>query len=159
MVSLDPRTGNILSLAEYPPTDPNVFRTLDFPSTRSRAFLDALEPGSTLKAFLVAGALDAGVIDADDMIDTGPGWLRIPGKTVRDHRPYGVISVSEVLQVSSNIGATLIGQRLEPRRHYELLRRFGFGHSTNSGFPQESSGILRDYHDWRAVDHATISRA
>ncbi len=156
-VTLDPKTGDILSLAEWPPTDPNVFRQLDFPSTRSRAFLDAFEPGSTMKAFLVAGALDAGVVRPDESFDTGPGWLRVPGKTVRDHRPYGVIDLSEVLQVSSNVGAVLIGQRLEARRHYEVLRRFGFGRSTESGFPQESSGILRSYRDWKTVDHATIS--
>lgn len=157
VVTLDPKTGDILSLAEYPPTDPNVFRTLDFPSTRSRSFLDAVEPGSTLKAFLVAGALDAGVLDPNEMIDTGEGWLRVPGKTVRDHHPYGVISVPEVLQVSSNVAAVTIGQRLEPRRHYELLRRFGLGRSTGSGFPQESAGILRHYKKWKPVDHATIS--
>jgi cell division protein FtsI (penicillin-binding protein 3) len=156
-VTLDPKTGDILSLAEWPPTDPNVFREMDFEATRSRAFLDAFEPGSTLKAFLVAGALDAGVVRPGESFDTGPGWIRVPGKTIRDHRPYGVIDLAEVLQVSSNVAAVLIGQRLEPRRHYELLRRFGFGRSTGSGFPQESSGILRSHRQWKTVDHATIS--
>lgn len=157
VVTLDPHTGDILSLAEYPPTDPNFFRTSDFGSTRSRAFLDALEPGSTMKVFLVAGALDEGVIAPDERFDTGPGWIRVPGKTIHDHHPYGVIDVREVLQVSSNVGAVMIGQRLEPRRHYEILSRFGFGSSTGSGFPQESSGLLRSYRSWKPVDHATVS--
>jgi cell division protein FtsI (penicillin-binding protein 3) len=83
--------------------------------------------------------------------------MRVPGKTVRDHRPYGVISVAESLEVSSNVAAVMIGQRLEPRRHYEVLRRFGFGSTTGSGFPQESAGILRHYRDWRPIDHATVA--
>ena len=157
VITLDPKTGDILSLAEYPPTDPNVFRTVDFPSTRSKAFLDAVEPGSTLKIFLLAGALDAGVVRANEMFDTGEGRLRVPGKTVRDHHAYGSISLTEVLQVSSNVGAVMIGQRLEPRRHYEVLRRFGFGRSTRSGFPQESAGLLRHWRGWKPIDHATIS--
>ena len=157
VVTLDPRTGDILSLAEYPPTDPNDFRSLDFKSTRSRAFHDAVEPGSTFKAFLIAGALDAGVIQADEMIETSPGWLRIPGKTIRDHEDYGRLSIAQVLEISSNVGAVTITQRLEPRLHYELLRRFGFGHSTESGFPQESAGILRHYRGWQPVDRATLA--
>ncbi|MFP6606760.1 MAG: penicillin-binding transpeptidase domain-containing protein, partial [Myxococcota bacterium] len=157
VVTLDPRTGDILSLAEHPPTDPNDFRSLDFKSTRSRAFHDAIEPGSTFKVFLVAGALDAGVIQSDEMIETSPGWLRIPGKTIRDHEDYGRISIAQILEISSNVGAVTITQRLEPRRHYELLRRFGFGHSTESGFPQESAGILRHYRGWQPVDRATLA--
>ena len=157
VVTLDPRSGDILSLAEYPPTNPNDFRSLDFQSTRSRAFHDAIEPGSTFKIFLVAGALDAGVIQSDEMIDTSPGWLRIPGKTIRDHEDYGLISIAEILEISSNVGAVTISQRLQPRRHYELLRRFGFGHSTQSGFPQESAGILRHYRGWQPVDRATLA--
>ncbi|MFP6629380.1 MAG: penicillin-binding transpeptidase domain-containing protein [Myxococcota bacterium] len=157
VVTLDPRTGDILSLAEHPPTDPNDFRSLDFKSTRSRAFHDAVEPGSTFKVFLVAGALDAGVIQSDEMIETSPGWLRIPGKTIRDHEDYGRISIAQILEISSNVGAVTITQRLEPRRHYELLRRFGFGHSTESGFPQESAGILRHYRGWQPVDRATLA--
>jgi cell division protein FtsI (penicillin-binding protein 3) len=157
VVTLDPKTGDILSLAEYPPTDPNVFRSVDFPSTRSKAFLDAVEPGSTLKVFLMAGALDAQVVRPDEMIETGDGKLRVPGKVIRDHHGYGLISAGEALQVSSNVAAVMIGQRLEPRRHYEVLQRFGFGRSTSSGFPQESSGLLRHWRNWKPIDHATIS--
>jgi cell division protein FtsI (penicillin-binding protein 3) len=157
VATLDPATGDVLSLAEFPSVDPNSFRQLDFASTRSRAFLDAFEPGSTLKAFLVAGALEAGVVNLRERIDTGPGWLRVPGKTIRDREAYGELSVSEVLQISSNVGAVLIAQRLQPRRHYEALRRFGFGRKTGSGFPQESAGLLRSYESWKPVDHATVA--
>lgn len=157
VVTLDPHSGDILSLAEYPPVDPNVFRNLDFQSTRSRAFLDAIEPGSTFKIFVIAGALDAGLIQPDEMIDTSPGWLRVPGKTIRDHANYGLISIAEVLEISSNVAAIEIGQRFKPQSHYELLRRFGFGRSTESGFPQESAGLLRHYRRWQPVDRATLA--
>jgi cell division protein FtsI (penicillin-binding protein 3) len=157
VATLDPATGDLLSLAEFPSIDPNSFRELSFATTRSRAFLDAFEPGSTLKAFLVAGALEAGVVGPRERIDTGPGWLRVRGKTIRDHEPYGVLSIADILQVSSNVGAVLIAQRLQPRRHYEALRRFGFGRRTGSGFPQESAGILRSYESWEPIDHATVA--
>ena len=157
VVTLDPRTGEILSLAEHPPMNPNEFRRLDFQDTRSRAFLDALEPGSTLKSFVIAGALDANLLQPDEMIDTSPGWLHVPGKTIRDHVNYGLISVPEVLEVSSNVAVVTIGQRIEPRDHYELLQRFGFGQRTGSGFPQESAGLLRNYPGWKPVDRATLA--
>ena len=100
VVVIDPRNGDILALAEAPATNPNFFRASDFSSTRSQAFLDALEPGSTLKAFLLAGALDARVISPHDTFDTSPGWFRVRGKTIRDHHDYGKISTGEILQVS-----------------------------------------------------------
>jgi cell division protein FtsI (penicillin-binding protein 3) len=157
VVMLDPRTGDILSLAEAPSFDPNFFRQLDYTETRSRAFHDAVEPGSTLKVFLVAGALEAGVIRADEQIDTGLGRLAVPGKVIRDHHPYGRIAISDVIAVSSNVGAVLIGERLGPQRHYETLQSFGFGSRTGSGFPSESAGLLRHWQKWKTVDHATIS--
>jgi len=157
VVVLDPRTGDILSLAEAPSFDPNFFREVDYAETRSRAFLDAIEPGSTLKVFLVAGALEAGVISTDERIDTGLGRLVMPGKVIRDHHPYGRIAIGDVIAVSSNVGAVLIGERFGPRRHYETLQSFGFGSKTGSGFPSESAGLLRHWRQWKAVDHATIS--
>jgi cell division protein FtsI (penicillin-binding protein 3) len=156
-ILLDPATGDILSLAEAPSFDPNFFRQVDYADTRSRAFLDALEPGSTLKIFLIAGALEAKLMDANDLVDTGLGSLKMPGKIIRDHDAYGIISVADVLAVSSNVGAVLIGQQLGPQRHHQVLRAFGLGSKTGSGFPMESAGLLRPWQDWKPVDHATIS--
>jgi len=157
VVTMDPHSGEILALAEAPTFDPNHFRELRFTSTRSRAFLDAMEPGSTLKVFLVAAALEAGAIEADDVINCENGRFRIPGKTIRDHHPHRELSVADILRVSSNIGAVKIAFRMGRRAHFDGLRRFGFGAPTGSGFPDESSGLLRNWIRWREIDHATIA--
>jgi cell division protein FtsI (penicillin-binding protein 3) len=156
VLSLDPHTGEILALAERPGFDPNRFRQLEFPDTRSRAFQDALEPGSTIKAFLVAGALEAGAVRPGDAFDCSEP-LRVPGKTIRDVHPHGVLRTGDVLRVSSNIGAVQIAHALGARRHWETLRAFGFGAPTGSGFPFESPGLLRSWRQWRPVDHATVA--
>jgi cell division protein FtsI (penicillin-binding protein 3) len=157
VITLDPRTGDILALAERPGFDPNEFRRTDYAKTRSRAFLDAFEPGSTLKIFLIAGALERGVLGSDDLIDCEQGEFRVPGKTVRDARAHGLLDPAAVLRVSSNIGATKIAHRLGPEAHSEVLRSFGFGRATQSGFPSESAGLLRRWSDWRPPDHASIA--
>ena len=157
VVSMDPSTGEILALAEAPSFDPNRFREIDYGTTRSRAFLDALEPGSTFKAFLVAAALENGTVSTGDLIDCGDGTFRVPGRTVRDRKPFGPLSAAEILRVSSNIGAVKIAFDLGPRAHFEMLRRFGFGASTNSRFPGESAGVLRGSRGWRPSDHAAIA--
>lgn len=157
VVSLAPRSGEILALAERPGFDPNRFREVRYSATRSRAFLDALEPGSTLKAFLVAGALEAGAIRADQAIDCGRGQLRIPGKTIRDRRPFGALDPGGILRVSSNVGAAQIAFALGAQAHFAALEGFGFGAPTGSAFPEESSGLLRPASRWRQVDHATIA--
>jgi len=157
VLAMDPHTGEVLSAAESPGFDPNRFRRTPYSATRASAFLDAMEPGSAMKAFLVAGALDRGAISARDVIDTEGGRMRVPGKTITDKHDYGMLDPAGVLQVSSNIGAVKIGYALGPRAHFEALRSFGFGISTRSLFPDESSGLLRSWKEWRPVDHATIS--
>jgi cell division protein FtsI (penicillin-binding protein 3) len=157
VVSMDPRTGDILALSELPSFDPNRFRTTPYAATRSPAFLDAMEPGSVLKPFVIAAALQHGVISPEDEIDCEKGFFRIKGKTLRDRKPFGVVDVPGVLRVSSNIGAAKIGFDVGPEAHFETLRSFGFGTPTGSGFPEESAGLLRSWRDWRKVDHATIS--
>ncbi len=157
VICIDPQSGDILTLAEAPGFDPNDFRNTPYAQTRSRAFLDALEPGSTFKAFLVAAALDNEAIRRDTAIDTGDGWVRVRGKTIRDHHPYGVIDPTGVLRFSSNVGAVWIAQQLGAERHHAALLRFGFARTTGSGFPQESNGLLRDWRAWKPVDQATVA--
>lgn len=156
VVSLDPRTGDVLALAESPGFDPNHFRTVPFPETRSRAFADAWEPGSTFKTFVIAAALEAGAVQPHEIFDLR-GGLRVPGKTIRDLHPKPSLDVAGILRVSSNVGAVRIGQRVGARAHYETLQRFGFGSRTGSGFPGESSGLLRPVERWRPVDAATAT--
>jgi cell division protein FtsI (penicillin-binding protein 3) len=157
VVAMDPWTGDILALAENPGFDPNHFRNLDFASTRSRAFADAADPGSTLKAFLIAAALEEGAIQVGDIVDCEDGAFQIPGKVIHDHHPNGRLTPAGILRVSSNIGAVKIAYQLGRAAHYRALRRFGFGSVTKSGFPGESAGLLRPWKKWMPVDHATIA--
>jgi len=157
VVSLDPRNGEVLALAERPAFDPNAFRELAYPATRARSFLDAFEPGSTFKIFLVAAALEAEAIKPTDVFDCEMGSFPVPGGIIRDAHPHGLLDVAGVVRVSSNIGATKIAYRLGPSIYYDTLRRFGFGAPTGSGFPQESAGLLRSWKNWRPVDRANLA--
>ncbi len=157
VISMAVGSGDILALAEAPGFDPNGFRDEDYHNTRSRAFLDSIEPGSTLKLFTVAAALDANVVGIDQIVDCENGSFHLPGKTLHDTRPHGGLSTGDVLRVSSNIGAAKIGFLLGPGAHYAMLHDFGFGRPTQSHFPDESAGILRPWQDWTQIDHATIS--
>jgi cell division protein FtsI (penicillin-binding protein 3) len=157
VISLDPHTGEVYTLAESPSFDPNRFRSLDYASTRSGAFLDSVEAGSALKIFLVAAALENDAVTPDQLIDCGDGTLRIPGKTIRDTRAHGELDAGGILRVSSNIGAVKLAHALGRKRHFEMLRRFGFGEPTGSRFPDESAGVLRPWRSWQPVDHATIA--
>jgi len=157
VITLDPMTGEILALAEGPGFDPNDFRETRYELTRSAVFQDAVEPGSVMKAFLVAAALETGTIHPHQRFDTSDGTLAVPGKTIRDHKPYGIVDPTGTLQHSSNVASVMIAQLLGPEAHWEALRAFGFGTKTGSGFPSESSGLLRDWRQWKAIDHATVA--
>ena len=157
VVAMDPWTGDILTIAENPGFDPNHFRNLDFASTRSRAFEDAIDPGSTMKAFLVAAALEEGAIQIGELVDCEDGSFQIPGMTIHDHHPNGDLTPAGIIRVSSNIGAVKIAYLLGRAAHYRALRAFGFGSTTNSGFPGESAGLLRPWKKWNPIDHATIA--
>ena len=151
VITIDPKNGDILTLAEAPGFDPNHFRHLDYRETRARSFSDVVEAGSTMKVFLVASALDSGSIEPVTEFDTGAGWMRVRGKTIRDSQPRGVLRPGEILRVSSNIGAVQIAQRLGREAQYRGLMRFGFGQSTRSGFPTESAGLVRDWPLWQPM--------
>jgi len=157
VLTLDPKNGDILSLAEAPGFDPNRFRELDYNETRARSFTDVVEAGSTMKAFLVASALDSGRIHATREFDTGDGSMVVRGKTIRDHEPYGVLRPAGILRVSSNVGAIQIARLLGREAQYQGLLRFGFGANTRSGYPTESAGLVRDWSDWQPLDQATIA--
>lgn len=159
LLSMDPRSGEILALAESPASDPNRFRELGDSAFKSAAFLDATEPGSVMKAFLMAAALDAEAVMSDSIFDCESGKYRIPRtqKDIEDANPYGELDMASVLRVSSNICAVKIAEVLGARAHFETLRRFGFGRKTGSGFPAESAGILNPWQQWGPVERATIA--
>ncbi len=157
VITLDPATGEILALAEAPGFNPNAFRETPYDQTRSAAFQDAVEPGSVMKAFLIAAALETGTIHPRQRFDTGDGTIDIPGKKIRDHHPYGVLDATGTLQHSSNVASVMIAQLLGPEAHDKALRAFGFGSTTGSGFPSESNGLIRPWQEWKAIDHATVA--
>lgn len=157
VIVMDPWTGDILTLADSPGFDPNQFRKLPFESTRSQAFFDAFDPGSTLKAFLIAAGLELGTITPSDQFDGDNGSFRVPGSTIRDTHPHSMMTVADIMRVSSNIGAVKIAYRMGASAHHDMLRAFGFGASTASRFPGESAGQMRSWQSWRPLDHATVA--
>ncbi len=157
VVVLDARTGEILALANLPSYNPNNRATLTPERTRNRAVTDVYEPGSTMKPFLVAAALDAGVIRPDTRIDTGEGYLTVGTKRIRDVHPKGTLSVAEAIQVSSNVATARIALDMRSEDYWRLLSRTGFGALPGSGLPGEAAGRLRPYENWRPIEKATMA--
>ncbi len=157
VVVLDVDTGEVLAMVNQPSFNPNN-RVGTRPAwLRNRAVTDMFEPGSTMKAFTVAAALESGKFRPTTLIDTSPGKLRIGDKVISDHEDYGLIDVTTVLTKSSNIGATKMALALEPQQLVTMFRRAGFGQATQVGFPGESNGTLPQRSKWRPIELATIS--
>ena len=156
-VLLDARTGEVLAMVSQPAYNPNGDRSDINGGLRNRAVTDVYEPGSTMKPFTVALALDAGVITEDTTIDTTPGQIRIGGYRVKDTRSLGMIDPATLLRKSSNVGAARIALKLPREQFWRQLANLGFGVATGTGFPGEASGHLADYHGWATIDHATLS--
>ena len=157
LVMLDVKTGEIIAMAGQPSYNPNNRTGLKSGNYRNRALTDVFEPGSTLKPFTIATALESGMYDTKTTIDTRPGFFKVGSHTIRDHRNYGVIDLTTVIKKSSNIGASKIALSLEPLDVWSTLTKVGFGQITGSGFPGESSGYLNPYNNWSEVEQATMS--
>lgn len=157
VVMLDVNTGEILAMANYPSFNPNNRVKLRGDAYRNRAVTDVFEPGSTIKPFTIAAALEVGRYRPHTTIDTTPGFYKVGRHVVRDIHNYGVIDVSTVLQKSSNIGATKMALAMAPQQLWSIFSRVGLGSSTHSGFPGEMTGLLSDYQGWREVDRATLA--
>ena len=143
---MDPYTGEILALANYPTFNPNVYRSFGDDGRRNRAIQDLYEPGSTFKIVTASAALEQKLLKPTDMVDTNPGVIRFGSRVVDEdkHHNYGVLSFTDVIVRSSNVGAIKIGLRVGSERLGLYARRFGFGHPTSPDFPSESPGILWD---------------
>jgi len=157
LVILDVKTGEIIAMVGQPSYNPNNRTGLKSGHYRNRALTDVFEPGSTLKPFTIATALESGLYDLKSTIDTHPGFFKVGDHTIRDHRDYGVIDLATVIKKSSNIGASKIALSLEPLDFWSTLTKVGFGQATGSGFPGESSGYLNPYNNWSEVEQATMS--
>jgi cell division protein FtsI (penicillin-binding protein 3) len=157
VVVLDAQTGEILALANYPSYSPSRRVNLSGEQLRNRALTDSFEPGSTMKPFTVALALEQGLVKPETMIQTAPGRINITGSTISDVHTYGMLSVNEVIQKSSNVGTVKIAMQLEPREMWEMFTELGFGQKPALPFPGVVSGRLRPYKSWRPVEQATMS--
>ena len=157
VVVLDARTGEVLALANYPSFNPNRRVNLTGEQLRNRALTDSFEPGSTMKPFVAALAMDRGLVKATTSIQTAPGRLTIGGSTINDAHPHGVLTLSEVIQKSSNVGTVKVAMQMHPREMWESYAQAGFGQKPQLPFPGAVSGRLRPYKTWRPIEQATMS--
>lgn len=157
VVVLDSLTGEVLALVNQPSFNPNNRRNLNGDQYRNRAITDVFEPGSTVKPFTIAAALENGKYRKNTLINTSPGFMKLGRNTIRDSKDYGVINVSNVITKSSNIGASKIALSMEPEELWSMFEKVGFGSSTGSGLPGESAGLMRHHYRWHDIERATFA--
>ncbi|NQW67116.1 MAG: penicillin-binding protein 2 [Burkholderiales bacterium] len=157
VVVLDAQSGDVLALANYPSYAPEKRNNFNALQMRNRALTDTFEPGSTMKPFVIALAMEKGLVRAETQIDTAPGKLKMYGMTIKDAHPHGVLSVSEVIQKSSNIGTVKIAMKMPPKDMWEMYTQLGFGKKPQVPFPGSVAGRLRPYKTWRPMEQATMS--
>jgi cell division protein FtsI (penicillin-binding protein 3) len=157
VVVLDVQTGEVLALANYPSYDPASRATMKGRRLRNAALTDTFEPGSTMKPFTAALALERGPWTAATRIETAPGSYTIGGYTIKDSHPHGSLSVAEVIQKSSNVGTVKMALQMQPREMWEMYTAIGLGQKPRIDFPGAVTGRLRPYKNWRPVEQATMS--
>jgi cell division protein FtsI (penicillin-binding protein 3) len=148
-------TGKVLAMANYPTFNPNAYSRYSLAQLRNRVVVDSFEPGSTFKVFTIAAALDAGVIKAADVYNCENGAYRVADRVIHDDHPKSMLTVSEIIKYSSNIGAAKIGMKMGEERLSTYLRNFGIGGRTGIDLPGESPGSLKRH--WYGVDLANIA--
>ncbi|WP_439105696.1 peptidoglycan D,D-transpeptidase FtsI family protein [Congregibacter sp.] len=157
IVTIDSRTGEVLASASYPDFNPNNRSTVTMSQTRNRALTDVFEPGSTMKPLTLVAALESGSYDTTTLIDTSPGRIRVGRKVLPDPRNYGEITLSRVVEKSSQVGITKIALDIGHEPIWDVFQRFGLGQSTATGFPGESSGLLPQRPRWRPIEQVTLA--
>ena len=157
VVVLDTQTGEVLALANYPSYDPNRRGKLSGEQLRNRVLTDSFEPGSTMKPFIAALALDKGLVRPETQIQTAPGRIMIGGSSIGDSHPHGILTVNEIIQKSSNVGTVKMAMQMHPREMWEIFAQAGFGQKPQVPFPGAVSGRLRPYKTWRPIEQATMS--
>ncbi|SAL78000.1 penicillin-binding protein [Caballeronia choica] len=157
VVVLDARNGEILALANYPTFDPNDRARLTGDQLRNRALTDTFEPGSTIKPLVAALSIDLGRARPDTRIDTSPGSFRLGPNVIHDTSNHGVITVSQAVQMSSNIALTKLALQLSPETMWRKYREYGIGSAPELTFPGAATGRLRAYERWKPIEQATMA--
>nr|MDT0252992.1 penicillin-binding transpeptidase domain-containing protein [Endozoicomonas sp.] len=157
LVMLDVKTGEVLAMVNQPAYNPNNRAGMQAYKMRNRVVTDMFEPGSTLKPFAVAAALESGQFHKNSVINTAPGYMRLGRDQVKDIRNYGAIDVTTVLRKSSNVGVSKMALAIGPDKVLDLLQRVGLGQSSGTGFPGESPGYLPYRDRWSDIEIATLS--
>ncbi|HFC8547433.1 TPA: peptidoglycan D,D-transpeptidase FtsI family protein [Neisseria lactamica] len=155
VVVLDARTGEILALANTPAYEPNKPGQADSEQRRNRAVTDMIEPGSVMKPFTIAKALDSGKVDTTDTFNTLP--YKIGPATVQDTHVYPTLDVRGIMQKSSNVGTSKLSAMFTPKEMYDFYHDLGVGVRMHSGFPGETAGLLRSWRRWQKIEQATMS--
>ena len=156
-VVIDARTGEVLALANWPTYNPNNRQHLSGAQLRNRALTDTFEPGSVMKPFTAALALEKGKVRFDTIINCAPGRLTIGSATISDAHPHGALTVAQVIQKSSNVGTAKIALSFPPKEMWDMFNSVGFGQAPNLGFPGEVNGRLRPWKTWKPIEQATMS--
>ncbi len=157
VVVLDVKTGEVLALANYPSFTPGSRKKIDPANRRNSALTDIFEPGSTMKPFIAALAMETGRVTPSTVIQTAPGSITITGATIHDAHPHGALTVAEVIQKSSNVGTVKLAMQMQPREMWETFTQVGIGQKPQLGFPGAATGKLRPYKTWRPIEQATMS--
>ncbi len=156
LVVLDAKSGEVLAAVNQPAFNPNTRKGLNGRFFRNRAVVDLFEPGSTVKPFVIAAALDGGYADLNEEIETH-GFFRVGRNLVRDIHNYGTLDLTHVLKKSSNVAVSQIALRMPPEYFWTVYRKLGFGAAAEVGFPGEAGGALQDYRQWNSFEQATMS--
>lgn len=157
IVVLDVASGEVLALANLPDYDPNARARLSGAQLRNRVLTDTFEPGSVIKPFTIALALESGLATPETLVDTAPGRMRIGSATIGDASRHGTLTVSQVLEKSSNIGVAKLALQMPAEAMWTLLTEVGFGQAPALGFPGTAAGRLRPHRSWKPIEQATIA--
>ena len=156
-VMIDAKTGEIIAMANVPSFNPNNRKGFRSHTYRNRAVTDVFEPGSTIKPFTIASALESQRYSPNTIVNTAPGIYKVGDHMIRDTKDFGMLTVSNVIIKSSNVGATKIALTIPPENLWSTFNSIGVGQSTESGFPGEVGGHIKSFQDWREVEHATLA--
>lgn len=159
LIMMNPKTGDIKAMANFPSFNPNEFQKTDWSSWRNRAVTDIYEPGSTFKIVVASAALESGLVDLEETFDCERGRFQLPGsrQVIHDDKPHDQLNIQEIIKYSSNIGAYKIARRIGKERFYEKIAAFGFGKKMGIDFPGEAAGIIKPSKEWTPIEEGTIS--